>query len=46
MLISRRGPVNLSIQTFANISLIETMTDLIVAWKYNQKRPQESLVAP
>ena len=46
MSISRRGPVNLSIQTFANISLIETITDLIVAWKFNQKRPQESLFAP
>ena len=29
-----------------NINLIETMTNLIVAWKFSQKRTQESLFAP
>ena len=34
---SRPGPVNPSTPTFDNISLPETMTNLVVAWKLNQK---------
>ena len=37
MSISRRGPVNLSFPTFGNINLTKTITNLLVAWKYNQK---------
>ena len=44
--LSRRGPVNPSTPTFANINLTETMTNLIVPWKFSQKRTQESLFAP
>ena len=43
--LSRRGPVNPSTQTFGNINLTETMTNLIVAWKFNQKRLEEFLFA-
>ena len=44
--LSRRGPVNPSTPTFGNINLTETMTNLIVAWKFSQKQTQESLFAP
>ena len=43
---SHRGPVNPSTPTFGNMNLIETMTNLIVAWKFSQKRTQEALFAP
>ena len=45
MSISRRGPVNPSTPTFGNNNLTETITNLIVAWKFNQKKLQESLFA-
>ena len=41
--LSRRGTVNPSTQTFGNINLTETMTNLIVAGKFNQKRLEEFL---
>ena len=44
--LSRRGSVNLSTPTFGKINLTETMIKLIVAWKFSQKRMQESLFAP
>ena len=44
--LSPRGPVNASTPTFSNINLIETITNLSVALKLNQKRWQESLFAP
>ena len=34
--LSRCDPVNPSTTTFGNINLTETMTNLIVAWKFNQ----------
>ena len=37
MLIFRRGPLHPSTPTFDNIILTETMTNLIVAWKFNFK---------
>ena len=43
---SRRGPVNWSTPTFGKINLKKTMIKLIVAWKFSQKRMQESLFAP
>ena len=36
--LSRRVPVNLSTPTFPNINLTETITTLIFAWKFNQRR--------
>ena len=45
-LLSRHGPVNLSTPTFGNINLTEAMADLILAWKFNEKRLQEFLFAP
>ena len=45
MSISRRDPLNPSTPIFGNISLIETMTNLVVAWKFNQKWLNESLFA-
>ena len=38
--LSRRGPVNLSTTTFSNISLTGTITNLVAAWKFNQKSLQ------
>ena len=43
--LSRHDPVNPSTPIFGNINLTERMTNLIVAWKINQKRLQESLCA-
>ena len=43
--LSNRSPVNPSTTTFGNINLTETMTNLIFAWKFNQKWPQEPLFA-
>ena len=37
-------PKNLSIPTFDNVNLTESITNLIVAWKFNQKRVQESIL--
>ena len=44
--LSLRGLVNPSTPLFGNINLTETMTNLIVARKFNHKRLQESLSAP
>ena len=41
-----RGPVNPPTSTFGNINFTETMTNLIMAWKFNQKRLKGSLFAP
>ena len=46
MSLFRRGPVNPSTPTFGNINLTETITNLIVALTFNQKRFRESLFAP
>ena len=40
---SRRGLVTPSTPTFGSINSIEPITNLIVAWKLNQKQLQESL---
>ena len=37
-------PKNLSVPTFDNVNLTESITNLIVAWKFNQKRVQESIL--
>ena len=44
--LSHCGSVNPSTPTFGKINLTETMIKLIVAWKFSQKRMQESLFAP
>ena len=44
--LSGRGPVNPSIPTFGNINLTETMTNLVAALKFSQKRTQRSLFVP
>ena len=46
MSISRRGPINLLIPTFGNINLTAAMTNLLGAWKSNQKWLKQSLLAP
>ena len=43
---SRRGLVHPFTPTFGNINLTETMTNLIVFYKFNQKWLQESLFSP
>ena len=43
---SRCGSVSPSTSTFSKINLTEIMIKLIVAWKFSQKRMQESLFAP
>ena len=42
----RHGPVNPSSLTFRDINLTETITNLIVDWKSNQRRSQEFLFVP
>ena len=46
MSLSHRGLVNPSTPTFNKTNLTETITNLIVVWKFNQKPLQESLIAP
>ena len=41
--LSLRSPVNLLAPIFSSINPTETMTNLIIAWKFNQKWLQESL---
>ena len=46
MSISCLGQVNSSTPTFGNINLRETMANLMVAWKFNQKWLQNLYLHP
>ena len=43
MSVSRRGPVNLSTETFPNINLTQPKWNFFFAWKINPKWLQKSL---